>query len=189
MKITKKRETQIGGIFRAIAVTVEDPAIHVEHQAAADSLRRMVDEMLGRFDPDEMDEMEPDPEPASVKVKLTDGVYRCCCNVGQPCPLGRMGMEERCTEAELNRAGVDTEREPEKLSEIPTLQDEPAWLTRFAAGDVSLSEHAARYIAAYVRRLRYEANEVVEIMGYTGPEIRRLDEAIRGNPPENHPKG
>lgn len=30
---------------------------------------------------------------------------RCTCDCGTPCPLGRMGMEYRCTQVEIERAG------------------------------------------------------------------------------------
>jgi hypothetical protein len=38
-------------------------------------------------------------------VKLGKSGERCVCNVGTECPLGKLGMEERCSKQELEAAG------------------------------------------------------------------------------------
>ncbi len=62
----------------------------------------------------EDDKPEPKKCPA---VKIKDG--RCLCDVGTPCPLGKIASAQRCTKEELEAASIETidaDATPEKKS-------------------------------------------------------------------------
>lgn len=58
----------------------------------------------------EVEMISEDNPPGKDPVKIgKDGLCKCDC--GTTCPLGRMGMEMRCTATELEIRGIEIERE------------------------------------------------------------------------------
>lgn len=53
---------------------------------------------------------------SSVTVTMIGQDGRCKCNAAAWCPLGKTGTRDRCTEAELNIAGIQTIHDPPKES-------------------------------------------------------------------------
>lgn len=56
---------------------------------------------------DKLTEMRKEADPPELVIYVGDDDL-CQCDCGSACPLGRMGMEERCTKEELEAAGIRT---------------------------------------------------------------------------------
>lgn len=56
---------------------------------------------------DKLTEMRKETNPPELVIYVGDDDL-CQCDCSSACPLGRMGMEERCTKEELEAAGIRT---------------------------------------------------------------------------------